>query len=231
MKKIKLIDFLEYVNFRDSNYNNEESTKIIRIYYPESPNSNKFDKDMYFEFGIYDYSYDTRKRIISTINPQILNYYVYEVGVNSNDCLEIYVETLDYIEDINLDFYDYPLDGYNDTEEITIPKIYVCSPLKGDFKNNVEKAKKYCRFVTLKIGGIPICPHIYFTRFLNDDNSAEREIGIELGLRLLKDCDEMIVFDKYGISEGMQKEIEVAKSLNIHIIYESKEVFNLYEEK
>lgn len=221
MKKIKLIDFLEYVNFRDSNYNNEESTKIIRIYYPESPNSNKFDKDMYFEFGIYDYSYDTRKRIISTINPQILNYYVYEVGVNSDDCLEIYVETLDYIEDINLDFYDYPLNGYENDKNKDMEKIYVCSPLRGNEKENIKRAEEYCRKIVLKLNAIPICPHIYFTRFLNDNSKIERELGLDLGQRLLKDCDRVFVFDDYGISEGMKKEIEVAESLNIPVIYTS----------
>ena len=35
MKKIRLIDFLEFFSFRYSDSDNNESTKIVRIYYPE----------------------------------------------------------------------------------------------------------------------------------------------------------------------------------------------------
>lgn len=35
IKKIKLIDFLEFINFRDWRSDDDRNTKIIRIYYPE----------------------------------------------------------------------------------------------------------------------------------------------------------------------------------------------------
>jgi len=94
-------------------------------------------------------------------------------------------------------------------------KIFVCSKLKGDINNNIERAKEYCRNITLN-GNIPIAPHIYFTQFLDESNKKERNIGILMGIELLKDCDELWVFDK-DISEGMQKEIDIAKKLNIKI--------------
>jgi hypothetical protein len=40
--------------------------------------------------------------------------------------------------------------------------IYVCSPLRGDIKNNIERAKQYCRAVALR-GDMPIAPHVYMT--------------------------------------------------------------------
>ena len=94
-------------------------------------------------------------------------------------------------------------------------KIFVCSKLKGVINNNIERAKEYCRNITLN-GNIPIAPHIYFTQFLDESNKKERNIGILMGIELLKDCDELWVFDK-DISEGMQKEIDIAKKLNIKI--------------
>ena len=99
-------------------------------------------------------------------------------------------------------------------------KIFVCSKLRGDINNNIKKAKEYCRNIALN-KNIPIAPHIYFTLFLNELNENERNLGILMGIELLKDCDEVWVFNK-DISEGMQKEINVAKKLNIKIIYKWK---------
>jgi len=96
-------------------------------------------------------------------------------------------------------------------------KIFVCSPLRGDFEANRSIAESLCRIVSLK-GYIPIAPHVYFTRFLNDDIEAERRNGIESGIDLLSICEEMWVFafDK-DISEGMQEEIDFAREHNIKI--------------
>ena len=96
-------------------------------------------------------------------------------------------------------------------------KIYVCSPLSGDYGNNIEKAKNYSRLVVLR-GFIPVTPHIYFTQFLDDSNPSEREIGVTLALQCLRYCDELWIFGGY-ISEGMNKEIELANHLKIPIHY------------
>ena len=74
---------------------------------------------------------------------------------------------------------------------------------------------------------MPVCPHIYFTQFLDDNNELEREMGIDFGLRLLSECDRVIVFDNNGISEGMKKEIELANSINIPVGYWSSGVYDL----
>ena len=74
---------------------------------------------------------------------------------------------------------------------------------------------------------IPVCPHIYFTQFLDDNNELERQIGMDFGLRLLSECNKVIVFDDDGISEGMKKEIELANRLNIPVGYWSSGVYGL----
>lgn len=93
------------------------------------------------------------------------------------------------------------------------PIVYVCSPLRGDIKRNINKAKGYSRFVYAE-GGIPLAPHIIFTQFLDDEDEDERKAGIEMGLKLLSVCDEIWVFGE-RLSEGMNTEIEIAKSLGI----------------
>lgn len=96
--------------------------------------------------------------------------------------------------------------------------IFVSSRLRGDMENNMKLAECLCRIVALK-GHIPIAPHIYFTRFLDDRNSNERDLGLTSGLELLKLCEEMWVFSMDGISEGMQKELDFAKKIGKKIRY------------
>lgn len=90
--------------------------------------------------------------------------------------------------------------------------IFICSPLKGDIKQNQVKAREYSRDCILQ-GHVPIAPHIYFTEFLNEEDHEERKLGIEAGLKLLKLCDEIWIYGEP--SEGMKMEIEEARRLGI----------------
>lgn len=100
-------------------------------------------------------------------------------------------------------------------------KIYICSPLRGDIEKNMQRARNYCRYILLKENVIPVCPHIYFTQFLDDNKEIERKLGTDLGKALLTGCKEIWVFDENGISQGMKEEIEIAEHLNIPVIYQS----------
>jgi len=84
-------------------------------------------------------------------------------------------------------------------------KIFICSPLRGDIKENIKKAKKYSREVVLA-GNIPIAPHIYFPQFLDDNNPQERNLGMTMGRELLSMCDEMWIYG--DPTEGMSLEIK-----------------------
>lgn len=86
-------------------------------------------------------------------------------------------------------------------------KIYVCSPLAGDIEGNIKRAIEFSKFVTRQ-GCLPITPHIYCTQFLDDTVPEERLKGLEMGIELLKVCDELWVFGS-RISNGMEKEIEL----------------------
>lgn len=99
-------------------------------------------------------------------------------------------------------------------------KIYVCSPLRGDIKQNILNATRYCKEIA-NMGEIPICPHIYFTQFLDDNKKEDREKGMAMGIELLKDCDYMFVCCGNGISEGMMEEIKIAESLQIPVVYQA----------
>lgn len=62
-------------------------------------------------------------------------------------------------------------------------KVYICAPLGGDVKGNLEKVKRYTRFA-LMCGTAPVVPHFY-ALCLDDDIEKEREIGIVLSVVIL----------------------------------------------
>lgn len=101
-------------------------------------------------------------------------------------------------------------------------KIFVCSRLRGktpeEYKKNIEIAESLCRIVSM-LGHLPIAPHVYFPNFLSDDNESERKLGIDMGIELLRECDEIWVFDFNDISAGMETEIDYALKCDIKIRY------------
>lgn len=54
-------------------------------------------------------------------------------------------------------------------------KVYICSPCRGDYENNIQRAKEFSR-AAVERGCIPVTPHIYLTQFMDDTVPAEREL-------------------------------------------------------
>ena len=95
-----------------------------------------------------------------------------------------------------------------------IKKVYICSPLGGDVRENLEKAKRYTKYALL-CGTAPVVPHFY-ALCLDDSNPKEREIRIAAALSLLWFWDEMWLFGD-EVTEGMAAEIQFCKNLNVKI--------------
>ena len=87
--------------------------------------------------------------------------------------------------------------------------IYICSPCRGDYEANIDNAITYSG-ICFRMGYIPVTPHIYFTRFMDDTNGKERSMAMEAGKQLLLECSEVWVFGLDHPSEGMQEEIALA---------------------
>lgn len=103
--------------------------------------------------------------------------------------------------------------------------VYVASRVRGNLQQNINDAKRYCRYSVLQ-GVIPIVPHLMYVGALNDEDPTERELGMNLGIELLQSgfIDELWAFtDDDGPSEGMKKEIEIAGRLNIPVHYFRKD--------
>lgn len=88
-------------------------------------------------------------------------------------------------------------------------KVYICSPCRGDYEKNIDNAITYSG-ICFRMGYIPVTPHIYFTRFMDDTNSKERSMAMDAGKQLLLECSEVWVFGLDHPSEGMQEEISLA---------------------
>jgi len=91
--------------------------------------------------------------------------------------------------------------------------IFVCSPYKGDIDANVAFAKIACRFV-LEQNYIPVCPHLFYTRFLQDNVEYERDLGMSIARKEMERCKELWVFrmPSKEISDGMHQEMAFAKA-------------------
>jgi len=95
-------------------------------------------------------------------------------------------------------------------------KVYICSPCRGDYENNIQRAKEFSR-AAVERGCIPITPHIYLTQFMDDTVPAERELGLSIGRELVLMCDELWAFGIDHPSAGMAAEIELAKAHGIPV--------------
>ncbi|QSX09558.1 hypothetical protein J0B03_05710 [Alkalibacter rhizosphaerae] len=108
--------------------------------------------------------------------------------------------------------YDRP-EIYEVLEEKSI--VFICSPYAGDIDGNTMRARRYARFATAT-GAVPVIPHLMYPQFLEEDDPDERQLGIDMGLTLLKQCSELWVFGN-KISSGMSVEIEKAEQWEIPI--------------
>ena len=96
-----------------------------------------------------------------------------------------------------------------------MPLVYICSPFRGDVEGNMRNARKYCAFA-LSRHALPIATHLLFPQFLEDNDPAERNLGLRAGLELLARCEELWVCGP-EISPGMSREIQFAQGLGIPI--------------
>ena len=103
--------------------------------------------------------------------------------------------------------------------------IYICSPLRPQSSDpdeadmelfeNLFRARNACELVK-NLGAIPVCPHLYFPQFLDDELPEERELGMQLALAALRRCHAVYVFSEH-ITPGMVREIAEAARRDIPV--------------
>lgn len=93
--------------------------------------------------------------------------------------------------------------------------VYICSPYAGEIERNVRFAQDACRYAISQCCA-PVAVHLLYPQLLNDAVPAEREAGIQMGLRVLAACEELWVCGSQ-ISTGMRCEIAEAERLGIPV--------------
>lgn len=115
-----------------------------------------------------------------------------------------------------------------------VPKVFICIRLRpksqnpeeaaAEFEKNLERARVAARYVVLN-GYDPEATTIYFTQFLNDSITKERELGIKIGQSRLVSCDRLLaIFDlneneREKPSFGMLGDMKIAIENGIPIEY------------
>ncbi len=96
--------------------------------------------------------------------------------------------------------------------------VYIAHPISGDVESNIERVLKICKEVHTE-NIIPVAPYIVSLRYLNDKVTGDRELGIEVNYEYFRRryVDELWLFGA-EISEGMYKEVLLAREMNIPII-------------
>lgn len=95
-------------------------------------------------------------------------------------------------------------------EHLVARLVIIESPYKNDDPAIVQANEEYarrCMRDCLNRGEAPWASHLLYTQVLNEDNPAERELGINAGLDWGQHAEATVVYLDRGISEGMIKGI------------------------
>ena len=93
-------------------------------------------------------------------------------------------------------------------------------------EDNVKFALLACKHA-LQNGYEPFAPHLVYPYCLDDDNAHERMLGMNAGTEWIRVCEEVWQCGD-AVSEGMQQELDIARTLCVPIIHYSY-VDNIFE--
>lgn len=104
-----------------------------------------------------------------------------------------------------------PFPAIKRLEDKYMDKVYIISRYRAFTESGIEFNRKVARYFCRKVileGKIPIAPHLFYTQFLDESLEKERQIGLDIGLKELREADEFLLIIIDGrISEGMRHEI------------------------
>jgi len=99
--------------------------------------------------------------------------------------------------------------------------VYICSPYAGEVERNIRFAQEACRYA-ISQNCAPVAVHLLYPQLLDDMVPKERKIGIQMGLRILINCEELWLCGSH-ISTGMLYELKEGKRLGIPVRRVSEE--------
>lgn len=100
-------------------------------------------------------------------------------------------------------------------------RVFVCSPFSPSNGKTIEENKELARLMCRRLvlaGHHPFAPHLYLPDLLDDNDEAERDLGMGSGMEFLKVCSAIVVPEGVEPTRGMKQEIALAKSLGIPVL-------------
>lgn len=87
---------------------------------------------------------------------------------------------------------------------------------EAELNNNIALARDACT-LAVYCGFLHVTPHLYFPQFLNDDVAAERNLDLDMGKTLLRQCTQLWNISP-RISSGISAEIKEAQKCGIPLL-------------
>lgn len=100
------------------------------------------------------------------------------------------------------------------------PIVIIESPYAGDVERNERYARAAMRDCLLR-GEAPYASHLLYTQpgVLNDRIPDERTLGIEAGFEFRRLAEKTVVYQNFGLSNGMKLGIENSKKMGVMVEY------------
>lgn len=93
-------------------------------------------------------------------------------------------------------------------------RVALLSPYAGD----VERNRRYAILAmqdSISRGECPIAPHLLYTQCLDDSDHSQRTLGLALGMAWFDCISYAVIYNDYGISNGMSIEIDALTALGV----------------
>ena len=115
-------------------------------------------------------------------------------------------------------YRDRPQEKKRETAKV----VYLCAPLHGDVKANMEFARQKAN-EELAAGNIPVCPHFLMPPSVKINQPKQVQAAQEMGMQMLESCREIHVFGEEW-TDRMWAEINRATQLGIPVMTDQKEI-------